>query len=100
VDQIQGGPGMNTETIRKDGLAFTDVIEKPKPETANLFEFLGEDLIRKLEERPIQIEIHFADGSRTFEITKKDRWYKQLKQRRDQQIEALRTRLRTKLAKT
>ena len=66
--------------------------KKPKAETRmiNLFEFLGEGLIRKLEEQPIQIEIHFADCARTFDVPKKHPWYKELKRRRDSQIASLR----------
>ena len=69
---------------------------KPKLEikTINLFEFLGEGLIRKLEAQPIQVEFSFADVSRTVEITKKHPWYKQLKRRREEQIDALRAKLR------
>jgi hypothetical protein len=69
-----------------------------EPETINLLEFLGEGLIRTLEDRPIEVEFRFADGSCTFEISQKHPWYKELKRRRDQQIEVLRVSLRAKPA--
>jgi hypothetical protein len=72
---------------------------QPEVKTVNLFEFLGESLIGKLEEQPITVEFLFADGSRTVEITKKDRSYKQLNEQRQQRIAALRSSLRVALQK-
>jgi hypothetical protein len=62
--------------------------------SVNLFEFLGESMLRKIEDAPIEVRLIFADGERTFQLQKGDPWHKTLSQRR---AEALRQSLRRAL---
>jgi hypothetical protein len=55
----------------------------------DLYGFVAQRLIDKISEQPIEVQLNCADGSITVQITKKDRWFKELNARR---IEALRTR--------
>jgi hypothetical protein len=64
-------------------------VNKSEVKCVDLFAFLGERLIRKIEERPIMVEFRFADGTtRTFEIPKKHPWHKELNRRRIEHLRA------------
>jgi len=63
-----------------------------KPEGGDLFAYLAEHMIRRIEQQPIQLTIQFADGVRTYELAPGDPWYEELSKRRS-------AALRTSLAK-
>jgi hypothetical protein len=61
---------------------------KPEVKSVDLFEFLAERMIRKIEEQPITVEIQVSDGSITMEIPKKYPWYKELNRQRTERLRA------------
>lgn len=48
----------------------------------DLFAFLGERIIAKLADGPIEVEFRFADAVRTIQIEKGHPWHKELSRRR------------------
>jgi hypothetical protein len=64
-----------------------------EPASVDLFDFLAERMIRKIEEEPITVTVHLSDGSIEIPIGPKHRWFKELNRRRAEQIRALRATL-------
>jgi hypothetical protein len=56
--------------------------------SGDLFAYLAERLIARVEQEPITVTIVFADGVHTFEIGPGDPWYKPLSQRRSEALRA------------
>jgi hypothetical protein len=63
---------------------------EPNVRSVNLFEWLADGMIRKLEEQPITVTVHLADGSIEMPIPPKHPWYKELNRRRTEQVQRLR----------
>ena len=62
--------------------------EAPEVKSVDLFEWLAECMIRKIEEQPITVDVRLADGTITMEIPKKHPWYKELNRRRTERLRA------------
>jgi hypothetical protein len=59
----------------------------------NLFEFVAGRILKKLDEEPITVTVHLSGGSIEMPIGPKHPWFKELHQRRTEQISALRAKL-------
>jgi hypothetical protein len=60
---------------------------EPVPAQAkNLFQYLGERMISKIEDAPIEVVFRFADGTRTVQIEKRHPWHKELSRRRAENL--------------
>lgn len=67
---------------------------RPEVRTVDLFEWVGERMLRKLEAQPITVTFQCSDGSFTVEIGPKHPWYAELSRRKAEQIAALRAKFR------
>ena len=65
-----------------------------EPEGRDVFVLLGERLIARADQQPIQVTIQFADGVRVFEIGPKYRWFKALSKRRNASLRGALAKLR------
>jgi hypothetical protein len=63
---------------------------EPNVRSVNLFEWLADGMIRKLEEQPITVTVHLADGSIEMPIPPKHPWFKELNARKTEQLKRLR----------
>jgi hypothetical protein len=61
--------------------------------SVDLFEWLADGMIRKLEEQPITVTVHLSDGSIEMPIPPKHPWFKELNARKTEQVERLRAKL-------
>lgn len=68
-----------------------------EPISVDLFEFLGERMIRNIEEQPITVTVQLSDGSIEMPIGSKHPWFKELSRRKAEQVKHLRASLKTKL---
>ena len=57
-----------------------------EPASVDLFEWLGERMIRNIEEQPITVTVHLSGGSIEMPIGPKHPWYKELNRRRTEQV--------------
>jgi hypothetical protein len=64
------------------------VSEPPEVRSVDLFEWIAESMIRKVEEQPITVEIQSADGSITVEIPKTHPWFNELNRQRTERLRA------------
>lgn len=60
--------------------------EAPEVKSVDLFEWLAESMIRKVEEQPITVELQLVGGSIIVEITKKHPWFKELNRQRTERL--------------
>jgi hypothetical protein len=61
-----------------------------EPASVDLFEWLGERMIRNIEEQPITVTVHLSDGSIEMPIGPKHPWFKELNARKTEQLKRLR----------
>lgn len=57
-------------------------------QSVDLFEWLAEGMIRKVEEQPIIVDLQLVGGSVTVEIPKKHPWFKELNRQRTERLRA------------
>jgi hypothetical protein len=70
---------------------------KPVVKSVNLFEWIGERMIQRIESEPITVDVRCADGTITMEIPPKHPWYKELSRRRTEQVQQLRASFKTSM---
>jgi hypothetical protein len=68
-----------------------------EPVSVDLFEWIGESMLRNIEEQPITVTVRLSDGSIEMPIGPKHPWFKELSRRKTEQVKRLRASLKTKL---
>jgi hypothetical protein len=67
-----------------------------EPVSVNLGEFLAWRLLKKLEAQPLTVTLHLSGGSVEMEVPPTHPWFKELTQRRTEQVQRLRESFKTK----
>jgi hypothetical protein len=63
---------------------------EPDVKSVDLFKWIGERMIQRIEEQPITVDVRLTDGTITMEIPPGHPWFKELSRRKAEQVQHLR----------